>query len=210
MRRRFLYFYEMSFSLSEDCHAIRLYKCNRLYIRRGETILVHNPRNGSELEAIMKKYNNLVYTVVASIIGHRRKQDIEECITDVYVSLWQSGSCSAQDDIRNLVITIARRRAIDKLRSLKRFVSEELNEEIAAAGLLDDEVTANLNGEIIRGVIMSLAPPDGEIFTRRYYYCQSVKEIARALKVKPKHIENRLYQAKKIIREKLIAQKINI
>lgn len=158
----------------------------------------------------MKKYNSLVYTVVASVIGHRHKQDIEECITDVYVSLWQSGHDSAQEDISNLVITVARRRAIDKLRSMKRFVAQELDEEIAAAGLLDDEVLANLNSEIIRRALISLPAPDGEIFTRRYYYCQSIKEIAQAMEVKPKFIENRLYQSKKAIREKLIALKINI
>ncbi|MDD4774034.1 MAG: sigma-70 family RNA polymerase sigma factor [Eubacteriales bacterium] len=169
-----------------------------------------NIHNGSELEALIRKYKNLVYTVVASVIGHCHKQDIEECIADVFVSLWQSGHDSAQEDISNLVITVARRRAIDKMRSMKRCVWEELNDEISSAGLLEDEVLVNLNSDIIRRALISLPAPDGEIFTRRYYYCQSIKEIARALKVKPKYIENRLYQSKKTIRQKLIALKINI
>ena len=82
---------------------------------------------------------------------------------------------------------------------------EMLDAELCAAGQWDDEISAVCDREMIRAVIDGLSPPDNDIFVRRYYYCQSVKEIARALHKTPKFIENRLYLAKKTVRERLLS-----
>lgn len=127
---------------------------------------------------------------------------------DVFLSLWKSGV--PDGEIKNLVITISRRRAVDKLRSMKSPLMEELSEELADFSDIDEKVMERLNGDIIRSVLEALTPPDGDIFIRRYYYCQSIKEIAKAIRRKPCFIRDRLYIAKKELRSKLLAYGINI
>ena len=112
--------------------------------------------------------------------------------------------------MRKLLQTIARRQAINRLHAIARrrediTDDEMLDAELCAAGLWDDEISAACDRELIRAVIDGLPPPDNDIFVRRYYYCQSVKEIARAIHRTPKFVENRLYLAKKTVRERLLA-----
>lgn len=162
-----------------------------------------------EFDGIITRYTPLVRTVAAGIIGRRKQRDIEEVVSDVFVAYWKADKYDESDGgTKNLLVTIARRQAINRAKQLGRRIEEELDEETAAAGLVDEEVADRLESGVIREVINGLTPPDNEIFTRRYFYCQSVKEIAASMKLKPKYVENRLYLAKKTIREQLSARGI--
>lgn len=50
----------------------------------------------------------------------------------------------------------------------------------------------------------ALEEPDREILLRRYYYDQKPREIAMALDMPVKHVENHLYRTKRRLRETLI------
>jgi len=159
-----------------------------------------------ELEELMKQYTALVYAVVAGILGHDRKADVEEVVSDVFYAFWKADKYDISGDgAKKLLITIARRQAINRLKQQGRRCEEELDREILEAGLVDEKVIQNMESESIRKVLSSLDPLDSKIFTLRYYWCQSVKEIARAIGVKPKYVENRLYSCKKLIRKRLLA-----
>lgn len=51
--------------------------------------------------------------------------------------------------------------------------------------------------------VNALGEPDREILVRRYYYEQKPKEIALALNLSVKQVNNRLYQTKQKLREAL-------
>ena len=57
--------------------------------------------------------------------------------------------------------------------------------------------------EALRSAIDAMGEPDREILLRRYYWDQKPKEIAAALNLPVKQIENRLYRAKRSLREQL-------
>lgn len=166
--------------------------------------------NTDGIEKIIVRYTPLVETVVSGVLGRSKKQDIEELVSDVFVAYWKAEKYDCSDSgVKNLLITIARRQAINRMIKLNRHVYDELDDEISDGGLIDDEVISNIESSIIRKVINNLTPPDNEIFTRRYYYCQSVREIAHEMKLKVKYVENRLYLAKKTIREQLVSNGVN-
>ena len=164
-----------------------------------------------QLAALMRRYAPMVTAVVSGILGRGHRRDVEEVTVDVFYQFWRADKYDeGEQGIRNLLITIARRQAINRLHSIARKKEEILDDEVldaelCAAGLWDDEISAACDRELIRSVIDGLTPPDNEIFVRRYYYCQSVREIARAIRKPPKFVENRLYLAKKTIRERLLA-----
>lgn len=164
-----------------------------------------------QLAYLMKQYAPMVNAVVSGILGRGHRHDTEEVVADVFYQFWRAKKYDESDQgMRNLLLTIARRQAINRLHSIARKKEEILDDEVldaelCAAGLWDDEISAACDRELIRAVIDGLTPPDNEIFVRRYYYCQSVKEIARTIRKTPKFVENRLYLAKKTVRERLLA-----
>ncbi len=170
-----------------------------------------------QLAYLIDRYAPMVTAVVSGMLGRGHKRDTEEVTADVFFAYWRAQKYDESEaGTRNLLLTIARRQAINRLYAIARserlkteIVSDELlDAELAAGGLGDDTVTTYLDARIIRSVIDALTPPDNEIFTRRYYYCQPIKEIARAMHLPPKTVENRLFTGKKKIRAALLAEGI--
>jgi len=56
---------------------------------------------------------------------------------------------------------------------------------------------------VLIAAVNALGEPDREILVRRYYYEQKPKEIALALNLSVKQVNNRLYQTKQKLREAL-------
>ncbi|MBQ8510912.1 MAG: sigma-70 family RNA polymerase sigma factor [Clostridia bacterium] len=164
----------------------------------------------ADLAALMRQYEALVWTVVSGILRSRR--DCEEASADVFITLWNNRETFDPDDpgVKSYIITLARRRAIDRLRAEARHNADPLDELDGAlsAESPESEVSDRLNAQIIAGVITSLPPPDAEIFTRRYYYSQPVKQIAAAMGLKPSYVKSRLERAKEEIRRRLLANNI--
>ena len=164
-----------------------------------------------QLSVLMRRYAPMVTATVSGMLGRGHAHDVEEVVADVFYLYWRAEKYDeSESGTRALLLTIARRQAINRLHKIARrreeIVEDEvLDAELCAAGLWDDEISAACDREMIRAVIDGRPPPDNDIFVRRYYYCQSVKEIARALHRSPKFIENRLYLAKKTVRARLLA-----
>lgn len=167
------------------------------------------------LSETMEAYQNLIFTIVSGILGQNRVCDCEECTADVFVTFWQNQAdfnpelCS----LKNYLVMLARRKAIDRLRKISVREADALIDELlifSDSSDVSESVLERINKDIISEVINSLDSPDREIFTMRYYYCMRVKTIASVLKKKPKFIEDRLYRTKDEIKKRLIQKNINI
>lgn len=69
-------------------------------------------------------------------------------------------------------------------------------------GIIDDILKEETRRALI-AAINALGEPEREILIRRYYYEQKPKEIALALDMNVKQVDNRLYQTKLKLREAL-------
>lgn len=69
-------------------------------------------------------------------------------------------------------------------------------------GIIDDILKEETRCALI-AAINALGEPEREILIRRYYYEQKPKEIALALNMSAKQVDNRLYQTKLKLREAL-------
>ncbi|MBQ8642106.1 MAG: sigma-70 family RNA polymerase sigma factor [Clostridia bacterium] len=164
-----------------------------------------------DLASLMDAYQALLYTIAIGILGRGRREDAEECVADAFLAYWRNRNRHIENVQAYLAVS-AKHMALNRLKLLRRREYEELTEDIPDIFSLtpEEEVMESINGEIIREVLSALAGCDGEIFLRRYFWCQSVKEIARQMGLKPKFVENRLYLAKKTIREALLRRHINL
>lgn len=166
------------------------------------------------LSAAIEQYGSLVKTVVVRIVGYENQQDVEECVSDVFVELWKSidNYNSEKGLLKNYIISIARHVGINTFRrKLNRQELIPLEEDILNVDVdLTNAVSRTINKNIIKETIDSLPHPDKDIFIRRYFLFESVKEIAALLELTPKAVENRLYRGKDKLREELLNKGIII
>lgn len=161
-------------------------------------------RDEKMLAFVVQKYSKLLWKIAASIlINAASVQDVEECIADVFIYLWQYPEKYDPDKAKlsSWLSVIARTKAIDRYRQNVR--KRELPmEEIVAEGLSHAEITViDAEKEKLLSCIGKLEEKEKELIIRRYYYEQKPAEIALVLEIPKKQVENRLYYAKQKLRK---------
>ncbi len=175
-------------------------------------LIKNRPNEG--LNKAIDIYAPLVKTIVARIIGYENGFDIEECVSDVFVELWKSIDRFDENKgiLKNFLISISRNVAINYYR--RKLDKQELipleENEIDLGFNLDNNLFDNINKEIIQSTLNGLGELDREIFIRRYFLYESVKEIAYELAVNTKLVENKLFRGKAKLKEILVNKGINI
>ena len=89
---------------------------------------------------IIDSYSKLLWVVVGGILGKvGTPQDIEECISDVFVQLWKNPSVfnHQKGSLKTFLAVIAKSKALDTYRKLSKSKMVALNEAIRSA---DDDL----------------------------------------------------------------------
>ncbi len=167
----------------------------------------------NDLENLITAYEKLLFTIAIGILGKSYREDAEECVADAFLGYWRTRQSSGEVENTKAYLAVSvKHLALNRLKKLKKRLYEEITEDVPDFFSLtpEEEVMETENGVIIREVLFSLPPVDREIWLRRYFWCQPVKEIARQMGVKPKFVENRLYVGKKAVRSGLLERHINL
>ena len=154
---------------------------------------------------MIETYGKLLWVVVGGILGSiGTPQDIEECISDVYVHVWRNPRAydKQRGSFKTFLATIARSKALDAYRKLSKSKIVELNEAIEASDddLLSYIVEKEMLGELY-AAIESLTEPNKEIIIRRYFFEEKPLRISEKTSIPVKEVENRLYQSKLKLRK---------
>lgn len=167
-----------------------------------------NPSDG--LHEAIKKYRGLVCVIISKVIGDR-KQDIEECIADTFVTLWKSMNEADIINLKGYIVCIARNTAIDRYRMLikKNIISfDEI--EVASDDDIILEYENNDNIHILQSLILEMDEPDREIFIRKYFFFERIREISNQLNIDEILIKNRLYRGKIKLRKLLEERNVTL
>jgi len=159
------------------------------------------------MNEIINKYARLLWSAVAPVLKSMgTDQDVEECVADVFVFLWQHPEKfdPARGPLKSYLAMLARTYAVNRWRELVRRDTAALDEDLMTDALgLDEEFIRSEDKKDLAAAVESLSEPDREILLRRYYYDQKPREIAAAVGMPVKLIENRLYRTKLKLREML-------
>ena len=174
--------------------------------------------NEQMLAAVIQKYSKLLWKIAASVLVNAASVfDVEECVADAFIYLWEHPEKYDPDKAKlsSWLSVITRSRAIDRYRRIIK-KGELSMEEIVVEGLGHNQSFTHGNagfgthadpGTYANGVsdetadqllscVEKLETKEKELIIRRYYYEQKPAEIAAALDMSKKQVENRLYQAK--------------
>ena len=157
-------------------------------------------------------YSKLLWVVVGGILNNiGTVQDIEECISDVFVEVWRKPKAfnKQKGTLKNFLAVMAKSKALDRYRVLSQKKIVEINEAIKSSDddLLDYVIDKEMYGALYEA-IDSLAEPNKEIIIRRYFFEEKPAYIAERTDIPVKEVENRLYQSKLKLRTILSEKEI--
>ena len=170
-------------------------------------------KNGDEaaVAQVIDKYSRLLWKVASAVLKNvGQEQDVEECVADVFISLWQHPEKydANRGGLRTWLCIKARSCALDRYREISRRSTLPLEAAAAAcAAEVWEQVDAEEMRHAIAAAVDTLALREREILIRRYHYEQKPREIALALGIPVKAVDNSLYRAKRKLREELEGRK---
>ena len=164
-------------------------------------------RNEATINEIITKYSKLLWSVAEAVLSHVGSvQDVEECVADTFIYLWEHPEKfdHQRGKLKTWLSIVARTQAVNRYREITKRNTLPL-EDADFVDQLDvaDSVLEVETSQALLAAVNALGEPDREILIRRYYYDQKPKEIALALDMSVKQIDNRLYQTKRRLREML-------
>ncbi len=163
-------------------------------------------RDPAALEALMDGYIPYVSAVVWNILRHAMtKQDAEEVVSDVFLAAWNQAEKLEGRALKAWLGAVARNMAKNKLRHRGfELPLEEDVLELPDADILEQRLEEQERQDLVRWAVDSLQEPDREIFLRHYYFAQTVREIARCMRLKEATVKTRLRRGRMRLKQVLM------
>lgn len=182
-----------------------------------DIIRLYFSRSEKAIEETDKKYGSYC-TVIADNILHS-KQDSEECVNDTYLKVWESVPPNKPQNFRTYLGRITRNLAINRYKSYtaqKRggctvdAVLSELEGCIPSGVSVEKQMDENLLTALLEDFLGQQSDTKRSIFLRRYWYCETVSQIARDFSVSESKVASILYRMRLKLKEKLEKEGISV
>lgn len=175
-----------------------------------EIIALYQNRDENAIRQTEKKYSCYLTTIALNILGNR--EDGEECVSDTYLKAWNTIPPNIPAMLKYYLGKITRELSIDRLRkktSRKRggteydLSLEELDECISSGDSTEQAADVAVLAELIEKFLLSCSDNERDMFVCRYYFCDSLKEIAGYFGVNVSKIKNTLFRTRAALKKYL-------
>ncbi len=167
-------------------------------------------REEDAMAVCMNQYVRLLWKVACSALKNvGNEQDMEECVADAFIYLWEHPDKfdPKRGDLKTLLCIVTRSRAIDRYRQIVRQKTFPVEQLVLAEHFgLQETLLQMEEKEKLRASVEELGQPARDILVRRYYYDQKPREIALAMGLSVKQVNNALYQAKQHLKAVITAR----
>ena len=135
-----------------------------------------------------QRFSGIVYATIYQVL--RDHQDTEDIAQEVFVSIWRKARMyhESKGEPLTWVSSLARNRAIDRLRSKERRARlrdavQEEPEIVTPTGEPDAMTHTSLRerGEIVRGAVLKLTPEQRQVIEMAYFAGLSQSQIAEKI-----------------------------
>ena len=179
-----------------------------------EIVALYFDRNEKAIEYTQQKYRAYCHSVAHRLL--RDEQDDEECLNDVWLAAWESIPPNRPLSLKSYLGRITRNLSAKRLRDINRkkrgkdltVYLEELSDALPA----DDGVESSLESAALKEMIERFLKRQSEVnrslFICRYYYLDSVGELALRFGLSENSVKLRLLRLRQKLREELVKEGI--
>ena len=170
-------------------------------------------RDDAALAVLYRRHTALLATIVARVLN--QTSDVDDVIQEIFVEIWkQAGRFDAEKGkALGWMVTLARRRAIDKVRKKQAYFraeerlrfETETGPEPAMHHGADEDAIATDRSQILRRLLTTLPPAQREALEFAFYRGMSQREIAAQTGIPLGTIKTRLELAMRKMRTAVLA-----
>ncbi len=156
------------------------------------------------------KYGGYCRTIACHILNNR--EDAEECVNDTYLRAWNAMPPQRPTLLGAFLGRITRNLSLDRYkigRAEKRgggqlpLALEELGDCAGTANQLEERLEAAELGRMIDQFLRTLPEKDCCMFLRRYWYVDSIQDIAKRYHMAEGSVKSNLYRLRQRLRTHL-------
>lgn len=171
-------------------------------------------------EAIRKSeesYGAYCYTVAYRIL--RDDGEAAECVNDTWFQAWRAIPPTQPQNLGAYLAKITRNLSLNRYRSACRKIREadrvaisieELQECIPAGQTPEQAMEQSFLGELISDFLRGLQKEERVMFVRRYFYMDSVAEVADYLGCSESKVKTTMFRCRKKLQELLVREEVSI
>ena len=156
-------------------------------------------------EALDQAYGKLLYRISSNILGDHHMA--EECVNDAILALWNAIPPNRPQPLISYACGVVRNIALNRRREQPEYTLslEELADFIPAPCAIE-ALDAKELGRSINAFLATISRKSRSIFLRRYWFGDSVKEIAAAFSMTENAVSVRLSRIRDKLRNYLIKE----
>lgn len=165
-------------------------------------------RTEQAIQALSDTFGKGLYKLCMNILGNHH--DSEECVSDTYLALWNAIPPQRPTPLPPYVYRVGRNIALKKLRSdtaQKRCSQYDLSFEELSGAIsgedLETAVDAKALGQAIDRFLDTQSKTNRILFVRRYWFGDSIKDLASFSHMSPNTVSVRLSRLRKELKDTL-------
>ena len=172
-------------------------------------------RSEQAITELSQKYGALYLQLADNILNDH--QDAEECVNDAYLGAWNSIPPQSPDPLRSYICRIVRNRSLKKLRAntaIKRGSQFEVSlselEDCIPDNSMDEQLSISELSAQINAFLAALPKDDRLMFVKRYWFSESISELADAFGITENNVSVRLSRIRGKLHQYLNRKEANI
>lgn len=166
-------------------------------------------RDEQAISQAQAQYGKLCSKIANNIL--KQAEDAEECVSSAYLKVWESIPPNRPDNLCAYICTIVKNLALKKLkynsaekRSVNLSVSlTELDECLPSSFNTESCVATEELSKAISDFLRTQNEQSRKIFVRRYWYTDSIDDIAELFGMKKKTVSTILFRTRKRLKQYL-------
>ena len=183
-------------------------------VEDSKIIDLFNERSEQAIVELSKKYGSLCKKIAVSIV--QNEPDAEECVSDAYLKIWNCVPPTVPDPLVTYVCQIVKTVSINRYKknmaAKRQGVSElaicELEEVLSGHKDLEDDVEARRIAREINTFLDTVDADTRVMFVKRYYFGESVSEIAKFFHKSAHSVTQRLARSREKLKKYLLEKEI--
>ena len=186
-------------------------------MKDSEIVDLYWVRNEDAIRHTQQKYGAYLLKVASNILADL--EDCKECVNDTYLAAWNSMSPHRPNVLPTYLGKITRQLSIDVFRkknAAKRYASEyavsldELGDAFSDSITPEQVLDAKMLDEAINRFVRALPDDVQRAFLGRYYFFDSLKDIASYCGMKESKLKVKLYRTRQQLKSYLVKEGFDV